>query len=262
MRSEAITSAQNEKFKLWQSLTTGRGLKKSPYCILSGKKLIEEFIKNKSELVVAELLPPKSSSLFLNLPTHENFMSFSLSSDLFKELDTLGTHSSLLILEQPVVKETSEVLIPEGLEVICPAGDPLNVGAIIRSAQAFGASKVILTQEAANPFHPKALKASAGSSLTQKLCYGPKLSDFFCSLVEPKSSSLTNLVALDMNGEDLAHFKWPKNIQILVGEEGLGIPKTAQVKRVKISVLEVESLNAAVAAGIAFYSYRLQHSLR
>ena len=126
-------------------------------------------------------------------------------------------------------------------------GDPLNLGAILRSAEAFGASRVILLEEAANPFLPKAIKASAGSSLRIAMEKGPSL-----------GALSGEFIALDLEGTSLPDFRWPANPRLLVGEEGpglRGLSSAVCLQKISIPVHGVESLNAGVATSIALYSF-------
>ena len=57
-------------------------------------------------------------------------------------------------------------------------------------------------------------------------------------------------------------FQWPKDVRLLVGEEGPGLPPFSFGKRLAIPMTEsVESLNAVAAASMALYAYRVQHPL-
>ena len=250
-----ITSAANEIFKKWKLLDSAKGIRKSGEFFLMGEKIIREFLKNcdspelsrfkiKSELVYEDLKP-----LTPAYPAASKFKKisvFKLSKGLFNELDFVGTHFNLLLLELPELAPYEAAAAPQGLELVCPLGDPGNLGAVIRSALAFGASRVVLTEEAAFPFSPKVIKASAGAVLTMPLVKSGPLKDF----------AQTEIYALDMEGSDIAGFRWPKNMRLLVGEEGPGLKDLRGVMKLKIDTGAVESLNATVAASIALYTYK------
>lgn len=236
MISKKITSSSNPVFKNYLSLTTSKGLKKEGLFILSGEKLIREFIKKPTLDLVAEVVCGEMQAV----SKAKNIYDFSKT--LFEELDVLGTDFNLLILKQPAF--TAMAPSAAGLEVICPLGDPGNVGALIRSSEAFAVARVIFTEESANPFLPKAVKASAGSVLRMHFAKGPSL------------KKLTGeIFALDSSGEDISKFKWPKDIRILVGEEGQGVPALPGLKKLSIQTRGVESLNAFIATTIALYEY-------
>lgn len=227
-----IDSAQNASFKKYLSLTGAKGLKKEGLFLLSGEKLVREFLKKPNLSIVSELVTAKLKPLTKNAAQ--------LSTALFNEIDVLGTHFNILVLKQPEIDviEISQHK-PRGIEVVLPVGDPGNLGALLRSCEAFGVERVILTQEAAHPFLPKSVKASAGSALRIGLLQGPALKDI------PAQS-----MALDMQGTSLYSFRWPKDGLLVVGEEGAGLSQHFK-QRISIPTKNVESLNAVVAASIA-----------
>lgn len=247
-----ITSPANELFKTWKTLDTAKGLRKNGVFFLMGEKLIREFLKGSSgpaaELalsrfkVQAELITEGLSPL-TSAPCYK------LSRGLFNEVDFVGTGFNLLLLTLPEIPAFASSESPAGLELICPLGDPGNLGAVIRSALAFRASRVILTEEAAFPFAPKAVKASAGAVLRLPLARAEKLPEL----------EVQGMYALDMVGTDIRDFPWPKNLRLLIGEEGPGLKSLKGLMKLKINTGAVESLNATVAASIALYSYQLSH---
>lgn len=243
-----IESSQNDTYKKLLSLTTSKGLKKEGLFLLSGEKLIHEFLKKPSLEIVHELLGPAHASLQKNTTKQ-----LQLTSELFAELDVLGTHFNILVLRQPEVAQLSAQDLatykPNGIEVVIPIGDPGNLGALLRSCEAFGVPRVILSQEAAHPFLPKSVKASAGSVLRLPLARGPNLADFSSSCI-----------ALDIDGEDINDFVWPASGLLVVGEEGPGLSgKSPFTKHIRIPTMGVESLNAVVAASIALADKARKH---
>ena len=242
---QPIESPQNAKFKTLQTLLEGRGIKKAGQALISGAKLVNEFLAQHPTLALELLLPPKAVAPAL--PTHIKV--FQLASPLFRELDAMGTHSPLLVVGiSPLPNWQSEA--PRGLELIVALSDPGNLGAMLRSAEAFGVSKVILTQESCTPFLPRAIRASSGACFRLKLESTGPLAEL----------SLQDAYVLDMQGTDLAGFQWPANVHLVLGEEGRGIPENLKLKSLKIGMAgQVESLNAMAAASIALFTYRSQN---
>lgn len=246
-----ISSKTNEHFKRWIDLSSARGIKKHHEFILMGKKLIEEFLAAPQFKIKAEVITEDLRSLTMTAPSlkGQRIPVFKLPKALFNEVDTVGTHHNLLILEPREISPLADVNKAHGLELVCPLGDPSNLGALARSALAFGASKLILTAESCNPYHPKAIKASAGALLKLPLCQVGNFIDFVATNEE--------VYALDMKGENVATFPWPKNIRLAIGEEGPGFSGIKGLKRLAVSTQGVESLNATVAASIALFSYSI-----
>jgi tRNA G18 (ribose-2'-O)-methylase SpoU len=110
---------------------------------------------------------------------------------------------------------------------------------------AFGAARVILLAGSAHPFHPKALRASAGAVLAAPLAAGPAIDALPMDL---------SIVPLSREGKDLGAVAFPAASALLPGVEGPGLPEPWRPLAVAIPHRpEVESLNAAVAVSIALY---------
>lgn len=236
---EKITSASNAKFRMWKELLTAKGIREHRLCLVSGQKIVDELLTNK-DLISCALTTSQEMPLGIR--------GFELSKDLFNELDIFGTHSTLLVVKTPDL-DKSENIEPKGLEIVAPLQDPANLGALIRSAAAFGVSRLWLTTESANPFLPKAIRSSSGVCL--KIRIG-------ILTTQPTQDD----VGLDMEGKHLQSFKWPRDIRLWVGEEGRGL-QNFPGGRLKIEMSrQVESLNATIAASVALFSYRQQYPIK
>lgn len=245
MKSTLISSRDNANFKLWMSLLDSRGLKKHEQFILSGRKTVPEALTRK-DLKFTTLVYTEDMKLPTSIPS--SIKGFTLAKSLFKELDILGTESPLLVGPIPVFKTADLNKEPKGLEVICALGDPNNLGALLRSAVAFGAQKIILLKESAHPFHPRCLRAAANAIFNLEFCEGPSIREL--------DSLAGEAVALDTRGENWLDYQWPKDIRLILGEEGQGIPKDLKATRLTIPTTgKVESLNATVAASLALFTY-------
>lgn len=243
-----ITSSSNPQFKLWKSLLTAKGIRKEGLFLLSGEKLIREAMRAGRFEVEAELVPPRSEAVTSCPRVHR------LSGDLFRELDEIGTHGPILVMRHEGLPAWDPAGPPQGLEILCPLGDPQNLGSLLRTAEAFGTSRVVLLEESAHPLLPKSLKASAGSSLRLRLEKGPSISEL-----------RGEYTALDLTGTPIADTPWPRDLRLLVGEEGPGLSRLspeARIRPVSIPTQGVESLNATVATAIALFQYRTHHPLR
>jgi TrmH family RNA methyltransferase len=129
--------------------------------------------------------------------------------------------------------------------------DPANVGAIVRSAEAFGAAGVVLTPDCAFPFSPKALRASALSALRVPIVVGVEPAE---AVAWARRGQATLAGAETRGGEAPASLAGVRPLVLVVGSEGRGISpalESALSRRVSIPLAgRVDSLNAAVAAGI------------
>ena len=141
---------------------------------------------------------------------------------------------------------------PAGCTLFIPFGDPENVGGAIRAAAGLGAARVVLLREAACPFLPKAVRASAGATWKIRLESGPGLAELTAIKTVP-------LFALDMQGTPLENVKHPACYGLVVGMEGLGLPEALRrdCQLVSIPMANgIESLNAATATAVALWAWR------
>lgn len=240
-----IESGQNDTFKELKKLLTGKGIKKQEKALISGSKQVKEILidfPGRCEAYVSEDTQPPPPE-----DAPEALAWYQLTPPLFKSLDVNGTHSPLLLVTIPRIGKWQPAEgFSEGCSLLIPFQDPENVGAVIRTAVAFGVRNVILLAESAHPYHPKAIRASGGAVLYANLYQGPSIAALTSDLP---------LVALSGEGKkDIAGFAFPEAFGLLPGVEGGGLPEHLRNKAVSIPISEaVESLNAATAAGIALY---------
>lgn len=245
-----ISSAQNAHVKRWVALQEARGIERFRQCLVPGNKVVRETLLQHPAQCL-ELIHRAGTPLPFSLPAH--VQTYALSPPLFEKIDLFGTGVPILVCQAPPFPSSDLGASPRGLEILCPLGDPANVGALIRTAVAMGVERVVLLEESAHPYHPKAIRAASGTTFKVSLVQGPSIRD----LPEPAT-----WVTLDAQGENLPAFQWPKDIRLLVGEEGPGLPTITAGTRLAVPMTDsAESLNAVAAAGMALYAYRVQYPL-
>jgi len=241
-----IESPQNPQFKLWESLLESRGLKKQGKFLLAGLKTVPEALARWPDRFTTLLLTDPAQAEGWRLPAGLEVVQ--LAAALFRTLDAPGTGFPLLVGTVPETPSIDLSQPPHGLELICALGDPNNLGALLRSAAAFGARRVILLDGAAHPYHPKCLRAASNAQFELTLLRGGRWEDV--------NRAAGPLVALDAGGADMAAYRWPRDVRLVLGEEGQGVPATLPAQRLSIPTTgAVESLNATVAASVALFSH-------
>lgn len=253
-RTRRLDSPANESFKELKGLLTSRGVRKAGATLLSGSKLVPEALRDFPgrclELLVPvdqEHVPPEAPP---DLPVTV------LGAALFRELDVAGTHAPLLRIRVDEPAPWDGRLPPGGGGAGCvlavPFQDPENVGAVLRSAAAFGVEDVVLLQDAASPWHPKALRAGGTAALRLRLWRGGTLQDL-------ADQAGGQLVALSAEGKPLTSFTFPETFLLLPGQEGGGLPADLRGRSLAIPMAEgSESLNAATATAVALYHWFVQ----
>lgn len=258
-REKTISSAANPLFRELLDLLASKGVKKQSRFLLFGEKVVRDALSARGAadaLVLVTVEGAGDASLERLLPGEASILR--LTKPLFAELDVFGTHASVLVCPVPKVPDwTAEA--PAGLEVLLALSDPSNLGASLRSAAAFGASKIVLLRESASPFHPKATRAASGLTLSTPFERGPsirELPEFLSS--KRGTAGNASVFALDMAGSPLAEVSWPRaGARLLLGEEGQGLPADLVTQRIAIPMVPgVESLNAAASLAVALYAWR------
>jgi RNA methyltransferase, TrmH family len=150
--------------------------------------------------------------------------------------------------------------------VLAGVQDPGNVGTILRTAAAFGATGAVTAATGqsgtASPYAPKALRASAGAALHLPIVTGMALGILLTQLKMMGIRTVASCVHQEGIGL-MAPWEvaWCEPIALLVGNEGAGLPEDvvhAADGRIHIPMAtNVESLNAGAAAAVVLYeAYR------
>lgn len=171
---------------------------------------------------------------------------------LRKVSDLPSARGVAALAERPVF--SLEALAPGLALLLDGVQDPANVGAMVRSAEAFGAGAVLLTAGSAGPFAPRALRASAGSALRVPIV--PDLSPgATLAWIRARNAVLAGAEA--HGGEPPASLSGRRPLVLAIGSEGHGFSREIAAGldlTVTIPLApRVESLNAAVAAALLLY---------
>jgi RNA methyltransferase, TrmH family len=145
--------------------------------------------------------------------------------------------------------------------IACDVQDPGNLGAIVRVAEAAGASGLIAAGQCADPHGWKALRGSMGSALRLPIARRDTAEE---GVVEARRHRCRVVATLPRGGTPLSASDLRAPIAILIGGEGQGLPATlVEAADVRVTIpmqAPVESLNAAVTAALVAYEARRQRS--
>jgi RNA methyltransferase, TrmH family len=203
-----------------------------------------------------------------------------------RRLDRLSIPASVLIVEltPAVFSSAVDTESPQGIAalvepprfsladalagsaplVVVAAGlqDPGNLGTLIRSAEAFGASGVLALPGTVTVWNAKVLRASAGSAFRVPVVH-ERSTRVFAALAERK---IPVLAAVQNDAMPCSQAKFAGSAAILIGNEGNGLSaELLEHAQARIAVPmpgPVESLNAAVAASILLYEAARQRNRR
>ncbi|MFH1241007.1 MAG: RNA methyltransferase [Pseudomonadota bacterium] len=248
MRVLEIASEKNPTFKTILRLAKARGIKKYGLSLLSGKRQVMEVLKEFPERCEGIILSDHK-----DLPhgvVQQDIPCYHLSPELFGQIDVFGTRQAVLMVSVEPLTEPVDDPWPSGCTLCVPFQDPANVGAVIRAAAAFGVSRVVLLKEAAHPYHPKSFRVAGSNLLRVPLFRGPSLAGV--------NRYRVPIITLSPEGKEISNYKFPPSFCLVPGLEGEGLADNLKGSD-QISIpMEpgVESLNAAMATGIALYVWR------
>ena len=140
------------------------------------------------------------------------------------------------------------------MAVLHEVRDPGNVGTLIRTADAAGADLVILTRTSADPYSPKAVRASVGSLFHLPVVTGAEIADVLDSLAQ---AGITAAATSGYAELDLFQAELPARIGWLLGNEAHGLDQAtldAAPLAVRIPLAgRAESLNVHTAATVCLF---------
>lgn len=136
--------------------------------------------------------------------------------------------------------------------------DPSNLGAMIRSAAAFGVDRLVLSDDCADIYSAKTVRASMGTLFSQKITRTARLTDYVGAL--RRSGRRVFAAALDSRAQRLGELSFRAGDCVAIGNEGHGLTDEmiqACTQSLYIPMTSrAESLNAAVAASILMWEFR------
>ncbi len=228
------------------------GLTRGGYAVAETPHLLEEALRSRCDIaaVIASETAAGSTEALLGGGVQPLTV---VPDAVFRSLAATETPQGVITLVRPPVWSEEDlfgdvplVLVLDGLQ------DPGNAGAALRAAEAFGASGAVFLKGSANPFNPKAIRASAGS-----LFRVPMLAGLEPARLEGMLSvrHVTLYAAVPARGTPAPDTDFRTPCALAIGSEGHGLrPELESIARpVRIPTRAVESLNAAVAAAILLY---------
>ena len=202
---------------------------------------------------------PRLARLLANLPKETTV--YAVTSKVFETLTTTETSAGILALAQePRWREQD--LFPAGapplILVLAGLQDPGNLGTILRAAEAFGASGVLLARSTVSPYNAKAIRATAGALFRLPILRGLPAAEIVALLRRKRVKLFTSVVAEGMP-PPAADLTGP--LAVVFGSEAAGAPEGFRAAGEPLTIplaAPVESLNVAAAAAVILYEIARQ----
>ena len=255
------TSPRNPLLKeIRQAIDRGT-LTKSGLCVAETFHLLEEAVRSGSSIDTVLAAESVRTAVERHIGRLSGIRLITLSDELFATVSATETSQGVMALVRPPSWDLDTVFRGQSLVVILDGvQDPGNAGTIVRAAEAFGASGAIFLKGSVNPWNPKAVRASAGSIFRLPLMAGLEAPLVVAALAQRRTDIYAAVpkAEIPVDGVDLR-----RRCALVIGSEGRGVgPQLSAVAAgVRIPTAAVESLNAAVAAGVLLYEASRQRRL-
>jgi len=239
------------RIKFIKSLQVKKYRKEAQSFIVEGAKSVEELLKSDFELLnlfaTNEFIEKNESRL--------KKRSIEISEVKESELDSLGafqTNASALAIARMKKNQVPRLDSEEYALILDDVRDPGNLGTIIRTADWYGITNVIASEETADFYNPKVISATMGS-----FC---RVNVFYTSLSEFLPTVTTPVYGTFLNGLNIHTLSFAKGGFIVIGNEANGISEEIEklvTHKITIPTFgKAESLNAGVATAIILDNLR------
>ena len=256
---EALLSEKNPLLKQVRRAVQKGSLTDDGFAVAEGFHLLEEALKSNAEIgavIVAQSVKGAIQAHVKGLK-----LRVATVSDLdFAALASTETPQGVIALVKPHAWTLDQLLRGRALVAVLDGiQDPGNAGAILRAAEAFGATGAAFLKGSVTPYNPKCMRASAGSVFRLPIASALDESLLLSALAKKRGVLYAAMPRADVLVSD-ANFK--TSCAIVIGSEGRGVRQHIAdlATALRIPTTGVESLNAAVAAGILFYEARRQRN--
>lgn len=241
-----ITSTQNEKVRQARSLREKKFRLECGLFLVEGEKSILEAMERHAGCSIRQLFASEEFPELEKIAYEKNIEIVHVTPQVIKHISDVATPQGCVAVVR--IAEHCEADLGERIVALEDIADPGNLGSIIRSADALGASGILLSPNCCDYTAPKVVRATMGSIFHIPICV---TKNFNQSLISLKNGGFS-LIATHLSGKS----ELPKSEKscIIIGSEATGLSKNVIEIADVLYKIEMpgraESLNAAVAAAI------------
>jgi TrmH family RNA methyltransferase len=252
-RAEVITSAKNPMLKeIRRALSRGE-LTAEGLCVAETFHLLEEALRSGLETPVVLAAESVRRVVERHIGSLRGVRLLTVAEDVFQEISATEAAQGVMALVKPpkwtmehILRGASMVVVLDGVQ------DPGNAGAMVRAAEAFGATGMAFLKGTVSPWNGKTLRASAGSLFRVPFLEGLEPAVLRSAMQQGRTAVY---VAAPRGGVALQDASFKGRCAIVIGSEGRGVSDEMRAAGVELHIptTGVESLNASVAGGILLY---------
>lgn len=258
---KVIRSRDNARVKAWVRLAAEpRARRKAGLALIEGVHLVETFFAQggiPASLILSEAALGRAD--VMRLAATSDVEPYLLAEDLFKRISDAeapaGIAAEIHIPDAAIdPSESSGCVFLEGIQ------DAGNVGAILRSAAAFGVPDAIIGRGCADPWSPKALRAGMGGHFYLRVAVSADLEN------DVRRFGRDSICAVAHGGEAVGSVDLAGRIGWIFGSEASGVSGAVAAAATRRATIRTpggaESLNVAAAAAICLYERERQLNTR
>jgi TrmH family RNA methyltransferase len=257
-----VASLSEKKFRDAEEVFVADGIKLFDEAVATGVPIRDVFL---AESKCEQYLPRIEQALAIGSydKTEVHLLSDACFEKISQEKSPQGVISVLKYLDKiqniiKINKESDFIQNASKAVILASVRDPSNLGAILRSAAAFGTNTVMMSSDSADPYNAKVVRAAMGALFRLRLIRTPALSSAISAL---RQSGRRVFAAELKNGAlPLGDISLTRTDVMVIGNEGHGIPGELSALCDGSVYLPIssgtESLNAAVAASIILWEQR------
>ena len=255
-----ITSSSNTIIKEIKSLHRKKDRWAKNSFFVEGIRGVEDCIKSgiRVEYLVYSdmLLSTNGGQQLLEEISYKDYKIYYISDKLFKEVSDTEKPQGILAVVKLHLKNIKEALLEKNnfLVLLDRIQDPGNLGTIIRTADAFGANGVIVTEGCVDVFNPKTIRSTMGSIFHVPIIYYGCIKEAIRDLKAYNIKIITTSLAAKKYSYEI---DFNTSFSLVIGNEASGVSEEvieASDSLIKIPMTgQAESLNAAIASSVIMY---------
>jgi RNA methyltransferase, TrmH family len=256
---DVVLSEKNPLLKQVRRAVQKGGLTDDGFAVAEGFHLLEEALKSNAAIGTVIVSQSVKDAIQAHVKGVKIRVVTVRDAD-FAALASTESPQGVITLVKPPEWTLDQVLRGRALVAVLDGiQDPGNAGAILRAAEAFGATGAAFLKGSVNPYNPKCLRASAGSAFRLPIAAALDEALLLAALGKKRAVLYAAMPRAEVSVSS-ANFKI--SCAIVIGSEGRGVSESLSehATALRIPTTGVESLNAAVAAGILFYEARCQRN--
>jgi TrmH family RNA methyltransferase len=238
------------------------GLTEEGYCVAETFHLLEEAIRSECRIQAVLVAASVRTAVERHVKGLKRVRVVVLADDIFEMIAATENSQGVITLVKTPEWTLDQLFGGRPMLVVLDGvQDPGNAGAIVRAAEAFGADGALFVKGSVTPHNPKTLRASAGS-----LFRLPHVSGIDPALARAAlEQKRIDIWAAHPRGQRLlGDTDLTRGFALIVGSEGRGVSDKLRgcATDLRIATVNVESLNAAMAAGIILHEASRQRTVK